>query len=879
MNTIAGDRYVYFTAEDGVHGVELWLHDPTEGETRLVSDIAPGAASSEPVSLFLWNGVLFFSASDANVRGSGHELWRSDGTRAGTYLVRNINEQPGVGSHPRHFSALGEQLLFLADDGVHGDELWCTDGTAEGTRFLKDAHPEGRPNGTTTPPAVIGDRAYFRVLGDLRGGALWQTDATANGTVVVIDEMLDLEGHFGNLITFQDEMLFVASGPEMGIELWRSNGTVEGTILVKDVNPGKDSAAPSELQAFGGHVIFQARDAIHGNELWKSDGTEAGTELLCDVAPGARDSDPYPIIVAGDRFFFSAETESHGRELWVSDGTTAGTHEVADIYPNRRGSEPYAITSMGEYVLFSADDGVHGEELWRSDGTQAGTYLVRDVWPGPENSECYALQVLDGVAYFEANDGRHGNELWRSDGTQEGTYLLADIAVPDARQPSGDPTALVGGKNELFFVARGTDGAWYLWYSDGTGARTHIVSTELKSARPDAFRARLGTENGIYMTVEAADETIELWGSDGTRDGTQRIAVLGTLEAGTSFDSLAHDGDVVYFAKSAPATGIEPWRIARWGAEPELLRDLAPGPASSNPRAFARVIGTGVYCVADDGVHGEEVWLLGPNGPLRVSDIASDAADSRAESLTDGRGRLFFVADDGVHGPELWTISEDVPILVGDVNPVQHPSAIAPQELVAVDAGLFCVMDDGVHGRELWFVDWASLTPRMVRDVMPGAVSANPEELAELKGRVLYRAESPGTGSELFVSNGTHAGTYMLQDLVARDGSGRPKGMTTFRDRLYFSARSREDGVPWQGTGLYWTDGVRTEAVAVSMPGGVGNPAGFTAADEEVFFAADTLEHGRELWKVWETSIGDVKAALVKDLLPPGRTSIPAPRR
>src|SRR5207244_3151648 len=85
----------------------------------------PAAVTSAPVAM---NGVLYFSATDA---AHGDELWRSDGTAAGTYLLKDI--RPGIGkSAPRSFTAVGGALFFAANDGADGFELWKTDGSAAG---------------------------------------------------------------------------------------------------------------------------------------------------------------------------------------------------------------------------------------------------------------------------------------------------------------------------------------------------------------------------------------------------------------------------------------------------------------------------------------------------------------------------------------------------------------------------------------------------------------------------------------------------------------------------------------------------------------------------------------------------------------------------
>ena len=90
-----------FKARNATNGIELWKSDGTEAGTVQVKDIWAGGLSSTPFDLTNVNGTFYFNAYEGPA--TARELWKSDGTELGTMLIKDINSGSGS-STPEEFT-------------------------------------------------------------------------------------------------------------------------------------------------------------------------------------------------------------------------------------------------------------------------------------------------------------------------------------------------------------------------------------------------------------------------------------------------------------------------------------------------------------------------------------------------------------------------------------------------------------------------------------------------------------------------------------------------------------------------------------------------------------------------------------------------------
>ena len=136
----------------------------------MLKDINSGSSGSYPSYLTAVGNTLYFRANDGT---NGQELWKSDGTSAGTVMVKDIYSGSSS-SYPHSLTAIGNTLYFEANDGTNGTELWKSDGTASGTVMVKDIYSGSSSNSLSSLTAV-GNTLYFEANDGSSGDELWKS--------------------------------------------------------------------------------------------------------------------------------------------------------------------------------------------------------------------------------------------------------------------------------------------------------------------------------------------------------------------------------------------------------------------------------------------------------------------------------------------------------------------------------------------------------------------------------------------------------------------------------------------------------------------------------------------------------------------------------
>ncbi len=526
---------VFFTAEYSLFGRELWRTDGTEEGTFLVKDIVQGSGASFIEMGIGYKNKLYFTASD----GFTNSLWESDGTEIGTKKISTI-----ITYFTKMYVTNTKLFIFTPSD------LYVYDGI----------------NPISSIKTIYGgkeaieynDVLYFTAE-DSGNGELWKSDGTTNGTVRVKDIHPTYYSYPTQFTLFQNKIFFLADDGSHGsnrfYELWQTDGTETGTVKIN----GTPNSSFLEFNAIHGATndkmfLTATMRNTYQRSLWKSDGSTLGTVKVKDIETMLNSS------VVNNTLVFSSDYAVNGvrrYRLWKSDGTDQGTNPIQDIIVNNILRKSKNNNDLF-FVRYKESSSIFQYDLWKTNGTPEGTVQVKDVYVNNGLANTQISAYLNNKVIFSAADSTHGVEPWLTDGTEQGTSLIRDCyKLPIVRINE----QVVGGNNFLFIKNKSDDyygkANYQIWRSNGDMSDMVLLKSSTEYTKVPQYPTYeapviLGTVNDkVLFSIDTPQVGIELWVSDGTPQNTN---VLVNTGFGSSLFSYLHKfNNNIFFRTQDPS--------------------------------------------------------------------------------------------------------------------------------------------------------------------------------------------------------------------------------------------------------------------------------------------------------------------------------------
>ncbi len=670
--------------------------------------------------------------------GTEDDLWVSDGTAAGTHLVRAFPKAQSAGGI-RWLKVQGDRAYLVATDGR--TELWQSDGTVSGTRQLTTFRGDDPFFASTAEQLVeAGGRVLFLATDVNNVSDLWSLPATATTAATLPPPTLLAPLCAANCLL--DSARLVPTGNRVVVKtetgMVASDGTPAGTVSL----PCRAGCLDAQPLPFAGAALYLTAPY----QVWQTDGTTPGTRRLVDLSGDAGDTPELDWNAAplGGRLVVTVPPlgAASPASLWVSDGTAPGTYPLlaSDEGPS---AAPQNLSALGDRLLFNDCSG--NGELWGSSGSpETAALLLADDNFGCDAEALSPRVSLGGVAYFPRRAA-----LWRTDGTTAGTQPVLDLASLSPPMVFTSDLFVLGNLGDRLVFGASSSGVVQLWQSDGTAAGTRALFDFPAAARgPNFFRVSGAT---LYFLASAAGSASlrAVWASDGTAAGTRQ------LTPAVASDSVPGDGSFWV----APVNGSVYFPFAQsllWQSD-GTAAGTAPFTTSGGAGILAAPpvqLGADLYFLGDSVLQQTRLqgglWRFDGTaaGSGLIAALSPCGNDPSKTDLTVAGSRIFLTAKDGVHDCELWQSDGTE---TGTVRArTTAPLPVAPMAPTAAGGRVFFSATDDLHGRELWQSDGTEAGTHLVQDLAPGEAASTPDQLTVAGNRLYFTADDGSTGRELW---------------------------------------------------------------------------------------------------------------------------------
>ena len=361
-------------------------------------NIATGSSSSSPQGFIEYNSKIYFRANDGT---KGNEMWEydpaSDASSTNPKRISDIRSGSGDGVGYLNswsfesWAVYKNKLYFLGNDGSYGDEVYSYDGSSF-TR-VSDIY-SGSNSSSPKHFTVYNDKLYFFGYNSDYGNELFVYDGS--NVSIVKDLASGSTGGvnaYSGMEVYKDKLYFQGYASGTGYELYSYDGT--NIALVKDIISGTSGSSPQYFTVVGDILYFAASGKIFyydGSDVTEASGTSGLMPLL--------------LTAYNDTLYFEGTNETYGWELFGYD-PTKGARLIKDIHPTS-GGHPHELRVFDNKLYFQANAGSAGTELWYYDGNDVGR--AADIYAGGSGSYPSHLYATTKKLYFGASTSSGGNE-------------------------------------------------------------------------------------------------------------------------------------------------------------------------------------------------------------------------------------------------------------------------------------------------------------------------------------------------------------------------------------------------------------------------------------------------------------------------------------
>ncbi|MFN7022589.1 MAG: hypothetical protein ACK4WH_14865 [Phycisphaerales bacterium] len=668
---------------DGVLYATL-ASDPALARIYFSDGTSPAAAPLPVFTAIQSPAVILSSGSHALITGADsggvRHLYITDGTAAGTIPISE-SAVPATGGVVVHDAAapFGWVVFLAAGDQTTGVELYRSNGTRAGTSLVADLNPGADPSSPANF-TLLQDVVYFNTTSFVGAGSYFGSFFAVSATAGTITDLAignpDAPASIAPM-TAANGRVFLAATGEQGRELWAYRPDSGMFAFVQDLAPPESSSTPLLVLSAEDVAVYSAGQPVTPRAMYQVAGDPLTARAVAlDGAPLLAQNSAscaYPIGDFGDSVVLFGSTPITGSEPFVIERTDASARPLADIVPGPSDSIPlgnctgsFIATSVGVRSVFASYSGLPlssgaAYSIWSTGGVPGDAERIASFknFPGP-SVEIFNFVRLNDRAYFfapfrntELGAGRV--DLWVTDGTSANTNRAVSLATVLG---SGNPSALTRFGSRLFFLGT-TPGslATTLFVTDGTltGTARLPLPPESEGFQPTRLAA---SRSGLLVVLEREDRST-LWITDGLSGGINTELLPADGDSRYAMMSMFTGADhLVYFARWEHQAGRELWVTDGTVERTRMVLDIAPGASSGDPRSMVRIGPGRIAFTAFSPESGVELWQSDGTalGTRRVADLNPGPQSSSPQALARVNNSVVMSADDGSGaGRELWS--------------------------------------------------------------------------------------------------------------------------------------------------------------------------------------------------------------------------------